>query len=279
LMQDSGVGCLSWRAMTLWHLGFPDQALRCSQEAVTLASDLAHPSSLAFALHFAGLICRLRRDGHAAQEYAEAVIAYAHEHGLSYFSASGLFIRGWALVQQGQRDEGIAQMQQALATWRSVGIEQVGQPSVVLAEAYGQAGRRDAGLQCLHAAAVEMQRSGERYYEAELYRVMAELTLKRDNGQSATGKVPNPQPPEPNTQAATEAEAYFLRAIDIAQRQGAKLPELRAAIGLGRLWQQQGRRTEARHRVEDVYGWFTEGFETGDLQAARTLLESLGSNV
>jgi class 3 adenylate cyclase/predicted ATPase len=271
LMQDPGVGCLSWRAMTLWHLGFPDQALRCSQEAITLASDLAHPSSLAFALHFASLICRLRRDGHAAQEYAEAVIAYAQEHGLSYFSASGSFVRGWALVQQGQRDEGIAQMQQALATWRSVGIEQVGQPSVVLAEAYGQAGRIDDGLQCLHAAAVEMQRSGERYYEAELYRVMGGLTLKQCKVQSAKSQVLNPQ-------AETEAEGYFLRAIDIARRQDAKLPELRAAIGLGRLWKYQRKRTEARHRVEDVYNWFTEGFETVDLQAARTLLDSLASS-
>jgi hypothetical protein len=119
--------------------------------------------------------------------------------------------------------------------------------------------------------------SGERFYEAELYRLKGELTLKQFGVRSAEFGVPNPQHPTPSTQAevAQEAEGYFLKAIEIAHRQSAKSLELRAATSLARLWQQQGKNDDARLMLAAVYNWFTEGFDTKDLQEAKTLLEEL----
>jgi predicted ATPase len=191
--QDPVVVCLSWATWALWYLGYPDQALKRSHETLILAHELAHPYSLATALHFAAAVHRLRREGRAAQERAEAVIALASEQGFPHWLAGGTFLRGWALAEQGQGEEGIAQMRQGIAAWRALGVEQLGQPFVLLAEVCGKAGQTEEGLHLLATALAEVQKSGERWWEAELYRLKGELTLAQSRVQSLESRVQNPQ--------------------------------------------------------------------------------------
>ena len=230
-------------------------------EALTLAQELAHPFSLAFALYFAAWLHQFRREGQAAQERAEAAMALSTRAGVSaYWVAWGTILRGWALAVQGQGAEGMAQMRQGLAAWRATGAE-LRRPYflALLAEAYGKAGQAEEGLHVLaEALAAVAADSGERFCEAELYRLKGELLLQ-------AGTVPDD----------AEAEACFQQALDMARRQQAKSLELRAAMSLSRLWQQQGKRAEAHELLAPIYGWFTEGFDTADLQEAKALLEAL----
>ena len=120
-----------------------------------------------------------------------------------------------------------------------------------------------------------VNKTGERFYEAELYRLKGELTLAQSSVQGLASSVTSTQHPTPSTQAEAEAEACFLKAIEIARRQQAKSLELRAVMSLSQLWQQQGKQDEARQMLAEIYGWFTEGFDTKDLQEAKTVLEEL----
>jgi predicted ATPase len=149
-------------------------------------------------------------------------------------------------------------MRQGLAAWQATGQE-LGRPVflALLAEAYGKVGQAEAGLSVIAEALALMDKIGERDHEAELYRLQGELFLRH--------AVPD----------APQAEACFQQALTVARHQQAKSLELRAALSLSRLWQQQVKRTEARQLLADVYGWFTEGFDTPDLQEARALLDAL----
>jgi Predicted ATPase len=258
--QDPGVACRSFAAWALWFLGYPDQALRRSQEALTLAEELSYPFSRAFALAFAASLHQLGREGKAAQERTETLLALTHEQGFMFFSAAATIVRGWALAEQGQAEEGIAQIRQGLIAFRATGARML-VPNYLglLAEACMRAGQTEEGLSILAEALTEVDKTGERYYEAELYRLKGELTLKQSRVQ----------------RLESEAEQCFRKAVEIARRQGAKLFELRAVVSLSRLWQRQGRKNEARQRLAEVYGWFTEGFNTQDLQEARALLQEL----
>jgi hypothetical protein len=155
---------------------------------------------------------------------------------------------------------------------------------VLLSEAYGVVGQPEKGLAVLSEALAFVNANGERAWEAELYRLQGGLTLQKLSGVSSQSSVPNPQPRTPSTQRPTpgahaeaeqEAEGYFLKAIDIARQQQAKSWELRAAASLTRLWQRQGKQHEARQLLAEIYGWFTEGFDTKDLQEVKSLLEEL----
>jgi predicted ATPase len=251
---DSRVNCLFYTAWTLWHLGYPDQALKKSQEAIALAEGLSHPYSLAVALGFAALFHLFRRDAHLARERAEAVITLSTEQGFSLYLMYGMTIRGWTLTEQEQVEEGIAQMRQNIGSVLC---------PYELAEAYGKVGQVEKGLTVLTETQAFIDKTGWRVKEAELYRVKGTLTLQ-SKVQSLESKV-------------QEAEACFLKAIDIARKQQATSLELRAATSLARLWQQQGKRTEAHKLLSEIYNWFTEGFDTKDLQEAKALLDSLSS--
>jgi predicted ATPase len=168
--------------------------------------------------------------------------------------------RGWALTAEGQVAEGIAQLREGFATWRALGGERV--PAwpwfmTLLAEAYGQAGQIDEGQRVLDEALEGVQNKEEHLYEAEVYRLKGEL-LRQDLAAHTR-----------------EAEACFQRALDVSRHQQAKSLELRAAMSLSRLWHRQGKRAEARELLAPIYGWFTEGFDTADLQEAKTLLAEL----
>jgi len=272
---ELGVFGLSYAAWALWYRGYPDQALQKSQAVRTLAQELSHPFSLAAARIFAAVSHQLRGEGALAHEWAEAAITLAREQGFPNWVGEGTILQGWALAEQRQSEEGISKIRQGLAARQAIGAG-IYQSSyfVLLAEAYGQAGQAEEGLATLAEALTVVDKSGERFYEAELYRLKGELTLQ-SSVQRLGSSVTDPQSPIPNPQG--EAEAHFLKAIDIARKQQAKSLELRATMSLARLWQSQGKPHEAHSMLAEIYGWFTEGFDTKDLQEVKALLEALSS--
>jgi predicted ATPase len=256
--EDLGLVGLVHLALALWMLGYPDQALATAHRALALGQTLVHPHSLAFSLDWLAWLHQLRHEGPAAQAYAEAGLVLAREQGFPHFVALCTVHRGWALAVQGQGDTGITQMRQGQAAWQAMGGG-LHQPYLLalLAEVYGTTGQADEGLALLTEALARMERTAERQYEAELYRLQGALLLQRAH-------------PD-----ARQAEACLHQALAIAHRQQARSWELRAVMSLARLWQQQGRRGEARALLAGVYGWFTEGFNTADLQEAKALLDQL----
>jgi predicted ATPase len=258
---QASIVCFSWAAMVLWSLGYAEQALQRSQQALTLARELAHPLHLAYALSLAAGFHAHRRDADAAHERAEAAIALATEHGFPLQLAQGTLYRGWALAAQGRREEGLAQMHQGLHAMRATGAGQYLPSNLArLAEVSSKSGQTEEGLHLVTEALSMMEKTGERYYEAELHRLKGELLLALED----TGP------------KLEEAETSFRHALEVARGQRAKSLELRIAVGLSRLWQQQGKRDDARQLLAEIYGWFTEGFATADLQEAKALLEELG---
>jgi predicted ATPase len=249
-----------------WLLGYPDQAPQRIRKALTLARTLADPYSLALALFGAAWLHQLRREGQETQEQAEALLALSTEQGFPFLLPLGTMLQGWALAEQGQAEEGIVQMRHGLAASQAIGTElQRSYWLALLAEAYGKAGQAEAGLAALTEALTVVDKSGERSYEAELYRLKGELRLQSESQSSES-------PPR-------EAEACFQKAIEIARRQSAKSLELRSVMSLSRLWQQQGKQREAHELLAEIYGWFTEGFDTKDLQEAKALLAELAEGV
>jgi predicted ATPase len=178
------------------------------------------------------------------------------------------------LAEQGKGEEGITQMQQGLASLRATGAEQE-RPYwlVLLAEAYGKVGRAEEGLSALAEALVQVDKTGARFYEAELYRLKGQLTLQKLPVASSQLSVTNLQSLTPNPQS--EVEACFHKAIEVARNQQAKSLELRAVMSLAKLWQQQDKKKEAHEMLAEIYDWFTEGFDTKDLQEAKVLLTEL----
>jgi predicted ATPase len=234
-----------------------------SHAALNLAQEVTHLFSLAHALSFTAAVHLLRGERQALQERAEEVTALSTEQEFAFFLAFGTILQGWVLAEQGQREEGVALMRQGLDAWSATGAEILRSHFLVLlAEAYGKAGQADEGLAVLTEALTVVDKTGERYYEAELYRLKGELTLKAEGHR-------------PESEVTKEAEACFLKATDIARKQQAKSWELRATTSLARLWQQQGKQKEAHGLLSKVYGWFTEGFDTKDLQEAKASLDEL----
>jgi predicted ATPase len=282
---NPGVSCLSFLAWTLWFLGYPDQARERVQEVLILAQGPSHPFSVAHSRQGAAIFHQLCREAHATQEQAEALLAIASDRGFPYWVAQGTIFQGWALTEQGQTEEGLIQIRQGLAAYQTMRTEiQRTYLLGLLAEAYRKRGQTKEGLNVLTEVLALVDKIGEHYYEAELYRLRGTLTLqsqtslKQVSGKSQTGqdqsKDTDPQPLTPDPQG--EAEACFLKAIEIARKQQAKLWELRAATSLAHLWQQQDKKAAAYKLLADVYNWFTEGLDTKDLQEAKLLLEELG---
>jgi predicted ATPase len=225
-----------------------------------LAQALSHPHSLAWTEFFGGVLHQLRREARAAQENAEVAIALSAEHGFtdSLHGATGL--RGWAIAEQGRHEEGIALIREGLATFRATGGELALPYFFCLsAEAYREAGRFDDGLSALTEALAAADEHEDRNYEAETHRLKGELLLSQDDSNTA------------------EAQRCFERAIEVARKQSAKSLELRATMSLARLLVRRDKRDEARAMLAELYGWFTEGFDTADLIDAKTFLDELGT--
>ena len=255
---DPGVGLLGQTTLALWLLGYPEQALKGSREALTLARALSHPFSLAAALNYAAYLHQCRREGHAAQDRAEAAMALSTERGFPFWLAWGTISRGWALAEQGREAEGLSQLREGLAAWQATGAEVFQSKHLAfLTEAYGKDEQVENGLRTVIEALAFVERTEERFYEAKLHRLQGELLLQQSENN------------------APAAAASFQQAIDIARQQQAKSWELRAATSMARLWQQQGKNAEARELLAPVYNWFTEGFDTADLKDAKALLDEL----
>jgi predicted ATPase len=281
---DPQVLVLSITAWTLWMLGYPDRALETVHKAGTLARELSHPHSLAFALCFAVELLSFRREAQIAHEQAETTIALCREQEFPFWLERVSITQGWALAGLGQGEDGIRQIRQSLAAYQARGAE-LFRPYflALLAEAYIKVGQLEEGSAVLSEALALVDRTEERWYEGELYRLKGELLLKKSESRIQKSES-SPEFSIPNTQhlilsTRAEVEGCFWRAIEIARQQQAKSLELRATVSLTRLWQQQGRRQEARTLLAEIYGWFTEGFDTKDLQEAKALLTELAEGV
>jgi predicted ATPase len=218
-----------------------------------------NPINLAMALCFAALFHQYRGEGAASYARAEAAVRLSTERGLTHFVALGTIYQGWALVMQDQAAEGISHIHNGLTAYEATGAL-LERPSslALLAAAYGKVGKVEAGLKRLEEALALVEAREIRWCEAELHRCKGQLLLRQT--------VPD----------ALQAEACFQQARVVAHRQQAKFLELRAAMSLSRLWQQQGKRQEAYDLLAPIYGWFSEGFDTADLQEAKAFLGELG---
>ncbi|MGE0825075.1 MAG: AAA family ATPase [Candidatus Binatia bacterium] len=260
--QDVGVTTLAYLSWTLWMLGYPEQARQKMYVAHSLAHEISHPYSLTFVRVFGAWLHLLQQDVQTTQSWAQAALDLTQKHGFPYLATAATITQGWTMAKQGQTVEGIAQLRQGLSDHQKR-EEALGRPYdlALLAQAHQRRGEGKEALATLTEAFATVARTGERVYEAELYRLKGEFTLQ-SKVQSLRWRVKS-------------AEECFLKAIDIARTQQAKSWELRATISLARLWRSQGRRTEAHQWLAKIYHWFIEGFDTKDLQEAKVLLEEL----
>ncbi|HEY7426500.1 MAG TPA: protein kinase [Gemmataceae bacterium] len=256
--HNAGVTCRSNLAVALWHLGYPDQALKLNRETCQLAYEIGHPFSVAYSLHHTAWLCQQCRLGAEVKAAAEEEIRIAMEQGFALWSATGTSFKGAGMLLQGERVEAMPFLLKGLQTFRASG-SQLTLPSQlsVLADAYMQTRRFEDARRTLDEGLALVDKNDERFQEAELYRLKGELLLSESSGQDIA------------------AEDCFRQAIETARRQHSRAWELRATMSLARLWQRQDRREEARSALAAVYDTYTEGFTTPDLVDAKALLESL----
>jgi tetratricopeptide (TPR) repeat protein len=256
--QDSGVTHRLYLALALWHLGYPDQALNASREALTLARTVGHPCTLGVAGHHTAWLyqaCRLGIEAVAATEEESAISA---EQGFALWRATAMLDKGAGIVLQGRPEEALPLLLKGLNDYRATGAEcSVPYYLSMLGDAYVQVGRFQDARKALDEGLALAEKNDDRFQEAELYRLKGELLLVESDNQAA-------------------AEDCFRQAIETARRQQSRAWELRATMSLARLWQRQGRREEAHTALAAVYGTYTEGFTTPDLMDAAALLQNAG---
>ena len=243
---------LSW-------LGYPDRAWEISREMMEVAQRSSDPFILANAFNFAALHNLMRGDGSAAQKHAEEATALVEEREFGSLSALATTWHGAALIAQGRCEEGIGELRRGISAFRVTGGTPYTWNLCLLASGLGTIGRPEEGLEVVEDAFASIAKTGEQLASSWLHRVKGELLLEQNPSDSAN------------------AEQCFRTAIEIARRQSARSQELRAATSLSRLLAKQGRRNEALTMLGDIYGWFTEGFDTADLKDAKALLDELGA--
>lgn len=263
-------------ALSLWLLGRPDEGLTRIEEALTLARELCEPHGLTHALFFAAILYQLCGEAAKVQQHAEEAIAVSRDYGSPMYEAMATIIGGWALIDQERHDEAIEQMRAGLDALRATGTELV-RPYflALLVEALAKARPPEEGLDVVEEALAATQRTAERFYEAELYRLKGELLLKQSIGRAVSqaekrGKVVVKVAP-----VVINAKGCFNQSIKIARQQKAKSLELRAATSLAYLYQNQDKREKARRLLAQVYDSFAEGLDTADLREAKALLDEL----
>ena len=256
--HNAGVTHRCYLALTLWHLGYPDQALLLDRETQELARTIGHAFSLGHAVDFAAFLCHYCRLGGEVQRAAEEEMAIASEQGFQLWHALGTLHKGAGMLLQGRREEALPLLLKGFDAFRATGAE-VRVPSYLsmLGDAYTQSGRFDDAHKALNEGLAVAEKNDDRCHEAELHRLKGELLLAERPDQIAA------------------AEDCFRRATETAQRQRSKGWELRATMSLARLWQRQARRDDARAALAAVYTTYTEGFTTPDLVEAGALLQAL----
>ena len=273
---DIRVRSLSLLSLAVCLQGYADQAVSKSHEAIRLAEEASAPFDVASARFFAAFVHLFRREGPQTTTQAEASMVIAAEHGFPFFTSGATILKGWALAVAGQAEAGISMLREGLNRWRQTGMRLLEMFFLgLLAEAHGRAGKGRDALATLEEALAGLTSGEKQVYEAELYRLKGMLMLGQAG--DAPGKVGSDQSAgrKGAEERQADAEAYLQKALDIARQQGAKTWELRAALGVARALRIRGENEEARRTLEQAYTWFTEGFETPDLQEAKTLLGEL----
>jgi DNA-binding response OmpR family regulator/class 3 adenylate cyclase/predicted ATPase len=257
--QDIGAAALCYLSWALWHLGYVDQAAQVADEAVRHAQELSHPHTVVYTIcHARGFMDIFRRRADDMQSYAELVVSLCNEHGFSHWINCGRIFQGWAAICRGEIGPGIEVLRAGVAGWRGTG-SRLWLPAFLAleAEAYAKAGRNDNALQAIDQALAVLEETGECWAKAEALRMKAGLLM-------ATGRA-----------AVDEVETLLVTSLGLARRQQARSFALRTACDLARIRQGQDRRSEAMPLLQSIYGRFTEGFGTLDLQCAKALIENL----
>jgi tetratricopeptide (TPR) repeat protein len=259
IFTDARVACLGYLAHVLYALGYPDQARQQMNDALKRAQDLQHRYTLAFIRHFGAALHQVRCEYDDAKAWAQEEKVCGAQLPSALWHIGGMIQHGWAIAMLGQCEEGIEELRRGMDQWCAPRAMSLVLPRwlTLLAEAYGRIDQPGVGVPQLEQALMIIEQTGERNYEAEVHRQKGKLLLRQSSAETA------------------EAERCFHTALAVARRQQAKSFELRAAVSLGQLWQQQGKYIEARKLLAPIYGWFTEGFDTADLREARALLENL----
>jgi DNA-binding winged helix-turn-helix (wHTH) protein/tetratricopeptide (TPR) repeat protein len=254
---------LGYNAINLWVLGYPERAEAQMSHVPFLMEQLSHPLSLVVNQIMLASFHQCRGDAYETLKLSDDGMKSAGEHGFHHWLAGATMCKGWALVNLGHADEGIALLREGLTNWRAIGTKTEAMRFItLLAEGCLLSNRTKEGLSLISEALKLIDETEDRFFQSEVFRIGGELLKKHKRG---AGKHSD----------WTEAESHFLRAIDIARHQRAKSFELRATISLARLWQETGKGKEAKRTLAKIYGWFTEGFETPDLKAAKALLDEL----
>jgi len=245
-------------AVAQWQLGFPDQAPATIGQAVALSERLAHPLSRIVTMFFTTMLNHYLRAAPAVEASARAMIEASERHGFPHYLTLAHILHGWAVAEQNPHGEGIVELSEALAPFRaSGGLVRLPYYLSLLGEAHARAGAPSQALEAFDEALDVVERTGERRWEAEINRLKAVQLLTH---------APN------DTESA---QRILQHALDVARGQKAKSLELRAATSLARIWHEQGKVTAARDLLTPVYHWFTEGFDTADLKAAKARLDDL----
>jgi class 3 adenylate cyclase/predicted ATPase len=250
-------GSRAYLAIVLFCLGYPEQAVAQSNAAIAQARRLAHPPSLAGTMSPGCVLLSLVGDNAELSERADELAAVAAEQGFSFWRAVAAVYSGLVRVKKGDVADGISFLRSGVAAWRSTGtVAWMPYLTDLLADACDMAEKLEEGLTLLDDALRIVERTGERWMEAELHRHKGQLLLRHGHSEAA--------------------EELYRNALSIAREQEAKLWELRTAVSLAGLWRDQRKPAEARDLLAPIYGWFTEGFDTPDLAAAKALLDELG---
>jgi predicted ATPase len=257
-VHDLGVAAMCHRAIALWHLGFPDQSAATEQQALTLAAKLNHHNTTGYALFYAGVLSAFRRREMAAlTSFAERVIAHGRQHELPQWVAWGSFFQAPLLTGAGRADQAIATIEEALSAADRM-QNRVYRPIVhgMLAEARLAQGNNGAAVELSRQALAIAEQTGEQWMGSELWRINGNIQASIDD--------------------TNGAQLSFRNGIDLARCQGSRMLELRCTVSVARLLRDQGKRDEARELLAPTYGWFTEGFDTLDLEQAKAMLDELG---
>ena len=255
--EDPGVVHKSHSAHVLWLLGYPEQALERIGTALELGRELDHPFSMVFALFSDALVHLMRREYRQALDQAKIAVEISDEQGFGFWLGWARVYLGSAMSAMGRGEEGIKRLRLGLDFCQNTGMKVMKHHDVMLAEAYGRVGNIKEGLGILANAQPFVEKKGVGFFEEELHRTKGELFLKQE--------------PADEQRAETELN----KALEIADIRQVKSLELRAALSMSRLWQKQEKKEKAYNLLSEVYGWFTEGFDTSDLKEAKELLDEL----
>ena len=258
--EDQRVAHLCWRSWALWMLGYHDAALADTEQAIKDADDIGQAGTLMFALNFTSVTNIQCGNYRMAKAQSLKAMALADEKKASFWKAFGTLNQGCILALTGKAADAVLMITSGIAAWRSTGATMfLPWRQTLLARAQADLGQVGDAWRCVEDAMTTIEKTGERWCEAEVYRIAGAIALKS---------------PRPD---AAKAQAYFEKALTVARQQHAKSWELRAAMSLARLWRDQGKTSYARELLAPVYGWFTEGFDTRDLKEAKALLEELAA--